>query len=65
MKPIGNDNVIFAHNHPSGNFEPSGNDKKVSRDLVYAGNIMQMRVLDHIIIGYNRYFSFAGEGFIE
>ncbi len=57
--------LIFVHNHPSGTAEPSGSDKAVTRDLVYAGNIMQIRVLDHIIIGNNRYFSFAGEGLIE
>jgi len=57
--------LIFVHNHPSGNPEPSKNDKEVTRDLVYAGSIMRIRVLDHIIIGNNRYFSFAGEGLIE
>jgi len=57
--------LIFVHNHPSGNPEPSGNDKEVTRDLVYAGSIMRIRVLDHIIIGENKYFSFAGEGLIE
>ena len=57
--------LIFVHNHPSGNPEPSKNDKEVTRDLVYAGSIMRLRVLDHIIIGNNRYFSFAGEGLIE
>jgi DNA repair protein RadC len=57
--------LIFVHNHPAGNPEPSGNDKEVTRDLVYAGSIMRIRVLDHIIIGENRYFSFAGEGLIE
>jgi DNA repair protein RadC len=57
--------LIFVHNHPSGDPGPSKNDKDMTRDLVYAGSIMRMRVLDHIIIGDNRYFSFAGEGLIE
>jgi DNA repair protein RadC len=57
--------LIFVHNHPSGNPEPSPSDKGLTRDLVYAGKIMQLKVLDHIIIGDNRYFSFAGEGLIE
>ena len=57
--------LIFVHNHPSGSPEPSGNDKELTRDLVYAASIMQIKVLDHIIIGNNRYFSFAGEGLIE
>ena len=57
--------LIFAHNHPSGNAEPSQSDRQLTRDLVYAGSIMQIRVLDHIIIGDNRYYSFASEGLIE
>jgi DNA repair protein RadC len=57
--------LIFVHNHPSGDPEPSKYDKDVTRDLVFAGSIMQMRVLDHIIIGNNKYYSFANEGLIE
>ena len=57
--------LVFVHNHPSGDPEPSKYDKDVTRDLVYAASIMRIRVLDHIIIGNNRYFSFAGEGLIE
>ncbi len=57
--------LIFVHNHPSGNPEPSKSDKELTRDLVYAGSIIRIRVLDHIIIGNDRYFSFAGEGLIE
>jgi DNA repair protein RadC len=56
--------IIFVHNHPSGNPEPSRSDKELTRDLVYAAGIMQIKVLDHIIIGNNRYYSFAGEGLI-
>jgi DNA repair protein RadC len=44
---------------------PSDNDKQITLDLVFAGNIMQIKVLDHIIIGENRYFSFADAGLIE
>jgi DNA repair protein RadC len=57
--------LIFAHNHPSGGIEPSKSDKQLTRDLVYAGSIMQVRVLDHIIVGNDRYYSFAGEGLID
>jgi len=56
--------LIFVHNHPSGNPTPSQNDKTVTRELVSVGSIMQIKVLDHIIIGDNTYFSFAGEGLI-
>jgi DNA repair protein RadC len=57
--------LIFVHNHPSGDPQPSKYDKEVTRELVFAGNIMHIRVLDHIIIGNDRYYSFAAEGLIE
>ena len=57
--------MILVHNHPSGNPEPSAGDKSLTRELVFSGNVMQIKVLDHIIIGNNRYYSFAGEGYIE
>lgn len=57
--------LIFVHNHPSGDPEPSESDKEITRQLVFATNIMQIKVLDHIIIGDNRYFSFADEALIE
>ena len=57
--------IIFVHNHPSGNTTPSTSDRGLTRELVYAGRIMRLRVLDHIIIGDNVYYSFAGEGLIE
>lgn len=57
--------LIFVHNHPSGDPEPSACDRDLTRELVFAANLMQLRVLDHIIIGNNRYFSFADKGLIE
>ncbi len=57
--------LILVHNHPSGNPTPSRSDEQVTRDLVFAGSIIQVRVLDHIIIGDNKYFSFASEGLIK
>ncbi|GAI21464.1 unnamed protein product, partial [marine sediment metagenome] len=57
--------VIFAHNHPSGDPTPSKSDKRITRDLVFIGMVTQIKVLDHIIIGDNVYFSFASEGLIE
>ncbi|MFH1652059.1 MAG: DNA repair protein RadC [Chloroflexota bacterium] len=56
--------LIFVHNHPSGNPNPSSADRELTRQLVYAGVIMQMKVLDHIIIGDNTYYSFAAEGLV-
>jgi len=58
-------NLIFVHNHPSGDPDPSPSDKDITKELVFAGNLMQIKVLDHIIIGDNKYFSFADEGLIE
>ncbi len=57
--------LIFAHNHPSGGIEPSQSDKDLTRDLVFAVGTVDIKVLDHIIIGNDRYFSFAGAGLIE
>ena len=56
--------LIFVHNHPSGDPSPSKSDKLLTRDLVFMGHILQIKVLDHIIIGENRYFSFADDGLI-
>jgi DNA repair protein RadC len=57
--------LIFVHNHPSGDPEPSASDKEITKGLVFAAGVMQLKVLDHIIIGNNRYFSFADEGLVE
>jgi DNA repair protein RadC len=57
--------LIFVHNHPSGDPGPSESDKDITKELVFAANIIQLKVLDHIIIGNNCYFSFADEGMIE
>ncbi|MCL0089374.1 DNA repair protein RadC [Dehalococcoidia bacterium] len=57
--------LIFVHNHPSGSPEPSQSDRDITKDLVSAANLMQIKVLDHIIIGDNKYFSFADEGLIS
>ena len=57
--------LIFAHNHPAGDPTPSKHDKQLTRDLVFVGSILQIKVLDHIIIGDSRYFSFADQGMIE
>jgi DNA repair protein RadC len=43
--------VVIAHNHPSGDPSPSDNDIKITRDLVRAGKLMKIEVLDHVIMG--------------
>ncbi len=57
--------LVFAHNHPSGKVAPSSEDKRITRDLVFAARVMGMKVHDHIIIGNNQKFGFADAGLIE
>jgi len=57
--------LIFAHNHPTGVCEPSKSDKDITRDLVFAAATVQIKILDHLIIGNNSYYSFAGDGLIS
>ena len=57
--------MIFVHNHPTGDPEPSSSDRQITKELVFAASMMQIRILDHIIIGNNCYFSFADKGLIE
>ena len=49
--------IVVAHNHPSGDPTPSPEDVRVTRDLVSAGRLLDIEVLDHLIIGRNRYVS--------
>ncbi len=56
--------IIVAHNHPSGSIQPSDQDKTFTRNLVIAATATGITCFDHIIIGDNRYFSFADEGLI-
>lgn len=57
--------LIFVHNHPSGDPTPSESDRQITKELVFAALCMQIKILDHIVIGNNRYFSFADEGMID
>ena len=54
--------VIFAHNHPSGDPAPSQEDVAVTRQLVFACRTVGITVHEHLVIGNNRYFSFADHG---
>ncbi len=54
--------IICVHNHPSANITPSMQDKKFTKELCDAGKLMEIKVLDHIIIGDNEFYSFADEG---
>ena len=54
--------LILVHNHPSGDPTPSREDEKITHRLVEGGKLLGLRVLDHIIVGQGRYFSFADQG---
>ncbi len=56
--------LIFAHNHPSGVAEPSVADRRITERLVQALGLLDIRVLDHLIIGAGREFSFAEQGLL-
>jgi DNA repair protein RadC len=56
--------VVLAHNHPSGDTEPSENDLTITKRLVEAGKILGIEVLDHIIITKTGFFSFKEKGLI-
>jgi len=57
--------IIVAHNHPSGNLQPSNEDLKVISKLKKAGEILEIKVLDSIIFSRQGFFSFAQQGLIE
>lgn len=56
--------LILAHNHPSGEMNPSDSDRRLTEQLVRFGDCIDLKVLDHLIITDNNYFSFADEGLI-
>jgi DNA repair protein RadC len=57
--------MILCHNHPSGTMEASDADLKITRKIKQAAELMDITVLDHVIIGQNRYISLADEGLLH
>lgn len=55
---------VAVHNHPSGNARPSGADNQLTERLKNAGNLFDIRMIDHIIITYNEYYSYNDEGLL-
>ena len=53
--------IILCHNHPSGKLQPSTADKQITKKLSAAGETLDIKVLDHLIVTENAYFSFADE----
>lgn len=54
--------IILCHNHPSGSVKPSESDYKLTKKLKDSGEILQLPILDHVIMGDNNFFSFADAG---
>lgn len=54
--------IVIAHNHPSGDVEPSNADFNVTKRIKDAGKLLDIKLLDHFIIGYDNYYSFAENG---
>ncbi|PBJ13941.1 DNA repair protein RadC [Flavobacterium sp. ACN6] len=54
--------LILCHNHPSGNLTPSDADKQITKKMKLAGESLDVKVLDHLIITESKYYSFVDEG---
>ena len=65
---IGLDNnatsLILCHNHPSGEVSPSQSDINITKKCIAAGDFLELKVVDHIIVSQDKYYSFADEGLI-
>ncbi len=57
--------IIIAHNHPSGMLKPSGGDLNVTDRLSKAAELMDIKLLDHIIVNRNNYYSFKDHGVLK
>lgn len=56
--------IVLSHNHPSGNLKPSRADEQLTQKIKFAASYFDIRVLDHIIVSDEGYYSFAEEGLI-
>ena len=56
--------LILCHNHPSGDPTPSPEDIEITKRLIAGGEILGIKILDHVIIGDNQYLSFADKGLL-
>ena len=54
--------IILAHNHPSGELDPSIEDSKLTQKIKDGGKLLDIQILDHLIITSDRFYSFADEG---
>lgn len=56
--------IVLAHNHPSGNLKPSRADELLTEKIKYAAAVHDIRIIDHLVITRDAYFSFADEGLL-
>ncbi len=59
---VGAESLIFVHNHPSGDPEPSQGDKDITKRFVEASQVFDLHVLDHIVVGYGGFSSLKEMG---
>ena len=58
--------IILCHNHPSGNLQPSAQDKEITQKIIVASKLLDISILDHLIVtSENTFYSFADEGIIS
>jgi DNA repair protein RadC len=55
--------IILMHNHPSGEAQPSDADIKITRDLIRAGQLLKIEVLDHVVVGHGQHVSLRELGY--
>ena len=60
----GSERLILLHNHPSGNTKPSVSDIEMTKKLKKGGELLEIKVLDHVILGKEGFYSFGDEGVI-
>lgn len=56
--------IIISHNHPSGNLKPSRQDEELTQKIKQAGQLLEIKLLDHVIVSSEAYYSFAEEGLL-
>ncbi len=57
-------NIVISHNHPSGNLKPSQPDEQLTQKIKQAGQCLDIKLIDHIIVTSEGYYSFADEGLL-
>ena len=56
--------MVFSHNHPSGNVTPSEEDRRVTTRIQEVGELLGIRLLDHVIVSDEEYYSFKDKGYL-